>query len=115
MGGLDPIFVKALDGLPRKIKTDRDKFRYEMFTRAWGTHYISGANFGGKLIHNVYVDTDWYSSQQSSWVSSQISLNFHYDAFDNLLELVPLRKKAVFKVDLSWILTRVRSDFRLNV
>jgi hypothetical protein len=82
VGGLDPIFVKALDGLPRKIKTDRDKFRYEMFTRAWGTHYISGANFGGKLIHNVYVDTDWYSSQQSSWVSSQISLNFHYDAFD---------------------------------
>ena len=39
-------------------------------------------NFGGKLIHNVYVDESFYSSRSSSYMSQQIALNFHFDAFE---------------------------------
>ena len=52
-----------------------------MFVKSWGTHYMVNGNFGGKLIHNVYIDTDFYSSRSSSWMSTQIDLNFHFDAF----------------------------------
>ena len=81
VGAVDPMLTGVLAKLPKEIKNDADRSKYQMLLTAWGTHYIINGNFGGKLIHNVYIDADWYSKQTSSYVSSQISLNFHFDAF----------------------------------
>jgi len=78
---IDPVLQGVLDKLPKRIKSADDHSKYQMFCRAWGTHYMLNGNFGGKLIHNVYVDEDFYSSRTSSYMSQQISLNFHFDAF----------------------------------
>jgi hypothetical protein len=81
VGCVDPMLSSVLSQLPAPIKSDEDRNKYEMLVKAWGTHYIINGNFGGKLIHNVYVDTAFYYSQSSSWISNQIALNFHFDAF----------------------------------
>ena len=81
-GAVHPELTAALAALPKTIATDADRIHYNTLVKAWGTHYIVSANFGGRLIHNVYVDTDYYMSQSQAWVSNQINLNFHYDAFN---------------------------------
>lgn len=81
VGGVDPMLTRALGHLPKAIKTDADQTKYFAFVKSWGTHYIMNAGFGGKLKHNVYIETDFFKSRKSSYMSQQISLNFHYDAF----------------------------------
>ena len=82
VGSVDPMLAHVLNNkLPKTIGADKDARQYEMFVKAWGTHYMINGNFGGKMIHNVYIDTDFYSSRSSSWMSTQIDLNFHFDAF----------------------------------
>ena len=82
VGSVDPMLAEVLNHkLPKKIASAKDARQYEMFVKSWGTHYMINGNFGGKLIHNVYIDTDFYKSRSSSWMSTQIDLNFHFDAF----------------------------------
>jgi hypothetical protein len=80
-GCVDPMLAHVLNSLPATISSDADSRKYFMFVQAWGTHYMINADFGGKLIHNVYIDTDFYMKHTSSWMSTQIDLNFHFDAF----------------------------------
>ena len=80
-GCVDPMLAHVLNTLPATISSDADSRKYFMFVQAWGTHYMINADFGGKLIHNVYIDTDFYMKHTSSWMSTQIDLNFHFDAF----------------------------------
>eukprot|EP00937_MAST-01D_sp_MAST-1D-sp2_P002337 g2337.t1 len=79
---VDPMFITALGVLPKTIASEEDRIKYHALLQAWGTHYVVNGNFGGKLIHNVYVDADFYASKSQSWVSNQISLQFHFDVFD---------------------------------
>ena len=81
-GCIDPMLQHVLSTLPQTIGSDADSMKYYMFVQAWGTHYMINGDFGGKLIHNVYIDTDFYMKHTSSWMSTQIDLNFHFDAFD---------------------------------
>jgi hypothetical protein len=81
-GSVYPGLTTALAALPKTIATNADRVHYHNVVKGWGTHYIITANFGGRLIHNVYVDTDYYMSQTHSFMSTQINLNFHYDAFN---------------------------------
>eukprot|EP00936_MAST-01D_sp_MAST-1D-sp1_P000962 g962.t1 len=79
---VDPMFILALSHLPKTISSQEDQIKYNSMIQAWGTHYVINANFGGKLVHNVYVDTAFYASKSQSWVSNQLSLQFHFDIFD---------------------------------
>lgn len=97
VGAVDPMLTQVLNNLPPKIKSESDAKKYDMFCKAWGTHYMINGNFGGKLIHNVYVDTSWYSKQSSSWVSTEISLNFHFDAFS--IDAGGFTNKSSIKMD----------------
>ena len=81
-GAVDPMLSNVLKSLPKKISSDSDSRKYLMFVKSWGTHYMLNGNFGGKLIHNVYIDTSFYRKHTSSWMSQQIDLNFHFDAFE---------------------------------
>lgn len=97
VGSIDPMFTMALSHLPKTISTDADRAKYHQMVQAWGTHYAVHANFGGKLIHNVYVDTSYYYSKTQSWISTQISLNFHFDAF--AIDAGGFQNRSQIKID----------------
>ena len=90
ISAVDPSLVMAVDetlsmtlaALPKTISSDMDKLHYAKFINTWGTHFVQQGSFGGRMVHNVYVDTDFYMKSSQSWVSNQINLNFHWDAFN---------------------------------
>merc|ERR1712216_706201 len=81
-GAINPILDGVLKSLPKKISSQEDKSHYDRFISSFGTHYVVAANMGGKVNHDVYVDSSYYKTQSQSYISAQISLTFHYDLWD---------------------------------
>jgi hypothetical protein len=68
--------------LPAEIKTKQDAKQYEMLVQNWGTHYVSWANYGGKLNLDVFTDNEFNSKQTAQYTTEQHSLSFHFNLFD---------------------------------
>merc|ERR1711959_311296 len=81
-GGQDPFLKQFLAHLPEKITSDAEHRMYDVFGRQFGTHTVASANFGGKIVHDTYVDMSYYQSKDSSWISTQVELLFHFDCYN---------------------------------
>jgi len=54
--------------------TQAQKFLYDTFIKSFGTHYISGADFGAHCNFNTFLDQSYVSRKSTSFVSEQISI-----------------------------------------
>lgn len=79
---VDPIFkMYCTTKLPAAVKTGDDQKAYDFLIQNWGTHYVSWANFGGRLNLDVFTDEAFDKSQTQDWKYDQHSLSFHFNLF----------------------------------
>lgn len=71
----------SVDALPETISTDQDKQMVTAFVQAFGTHFVTETTNGLRLNVDTFVDTSIFHEYTDDWVSTQMSLTFHYLCF----------------------------------
>jgi hypothetical protein len=78
-----PQLRMALDHLPiiqggYSNGTPGQKKLYDTFIKSFGTHYVSGADFGAHCSFNTFLNQSYVSKKATSFVSEQISITIGY-------------------------------------
>jgi hypothetical protein len=55
--------------------TPQQRSAYDNFVKAFGTHYVAGADFGAHCAFNTFLDESFESKMSSKYVSEQISIS----------------------------------------
>jgi len=78
---LDPTIQAAFSQLPASVGSAAEAAKYDQFFNYWGTHYVSFANYGAYIHMSSFVGKDLIQKYSLQWVSTQMSLSFHYYLF----------------------------------
>lgn len=79
---LDPTFASYLKSLPPTISNSSDQQKYDFLVANWGTHYVTWANYGGKLELDIFTDSTFVSEMTQQWMTTQHELDFHFNLYD---------------------------------
>ena len=74
---LHPVFVKMIKALPQQY----DATKYGNIIKGWGTHYISGAQYGSKWNFTTIFNTSVYLNRSVDWVKNQVGISIGYNAY----------------------------------
>lgn len=103
---LDPIFKGyCTTKLPSSIKTKADSDAYDFLITNWGTHFVSWANYGGKINLDVFTDKAFNEARSQTWTSDQHSLSFHFNlyALDASATIAGFTNKSQIHVNQSFL------------
>jgi len=67
-----------VQNMVNKLPSDYDPAKYAQFITAFGTHYITSTQLGGKMNFTTAFDLSIYKQYDAQWVSNQIKLSLQY-------------------------------------
>jgi len=94
---LDPTIQAAFGQMPASIGNAADAAKYDQFFNYWGTHYVALANYGAYIHMDSFVGQDLIQKYSLQWVSTQMSLTFHYYLFQ--VSAGDFHNKSDIKID----------------